>query len=71
MVVENLVTDKLESASWDVVQAIQRVCKCADNDEATDLHVILLDFAKEIQGNAIRLTLGEIIKAQKLLVKSL
>lgn len=69
-IIENLITDKLESASWDVVRAIQSNGNMPE-DEASDLHLLLLDFAKEIQRNAIYLTIGEIIKAQKHMVSNL
>lgn len=69
-IMESLVTDKLESASWEVVKAVQTNSKMSD-DEASDLHLLLLDFAKEVQRNAIYLTIGEIIKAQKHLVREL
>jgi len=59
----DFVPDKLESSAWDVARAIQNNRKPLGDDEADDLHVMLIEFAKQVQINAIRLCLRQISEA--------
>lgn len=56
----NLMTDKIESHAWEIARAVGGGLSA---DETSDLHVMLLDFAKEIQRNAVYVSIGEVKNA--------